>query len=152
MYEITNDAEFIKYCITHPAVWRHIHDDAAKNIDPKLYFPPMSGVIYIKAGEFGLILGKRLNYINYDVHIALLPNARGRAVEICRGAMEWFLKASDLPLRLTASIPSNRQYVIKLAEKIGMQYIGVNKKSFLLNGVLYDQIIYGISKEDLCHQ
>jgi len=147
MFEITKDAEYIKYCLTHPAVWRHIQDDAAKDIDPRLFFPPMNGVIYVKAGEYGLLIAKPLNHINYDVHIALLPSARGKAVEVCRGAIKWFFESSDKPIRLTATIPSYRHRIIKLAESIGMEFIGVNKKSFLLNGALYDQHLYGLSKE-----
>ena len=72
-FEITKDAEYVKYCLTHPTVWRHIQDDAANGINPKLFFPSMNGVIYVKAGDYGLILGKQLNLVNYDVHIALLP-------------------------------------------------------------------------------
>lgn len=146
-YEITKDSEFVKYCLTHPAVWRHIQDDAAKDIDPKLYFPPMSGVIYIKAGEYGLLIGRPVNYITYDIHVALLPSARGRAIEICRGAMSWFFGLSEKPIRLTATIPCNKNNIIRLAQNIGMEFIGINKRSFMHNGVLYDQHLYGISKE-----
>jgi len=146
-FEITKDAEYVKYCLTHPAVWGHIHDDAAKHIDPKLFFPPMAGVVYVKAGEYGLLIGKPLNYLNYDVHIALLPCARGRSIEICRSAVNWFLGLSDKPVRLTASIPSNKSMVIRLAQNIGMEFIGINKRSYMKDGVLYDQHLYGISKE-----
>lgn len=149
-YEITHDAEYIKYCLTHPAVWRHVCDDGLINIDPRLYFPPMEGVIYVKAEEYGIILGRRLNLINYDVHIALLPSARGRAVEICKGAIEWFFNINNLPIRLNASVPTSNVHVINLIEKIGMRFIGINHASFMLNGVLHDQYLYGLSKEDLC--
>lgn len=147
IFEQTNDYEYIKYCLTHPYVWKNSHDDALIGVDPELYFPPMSGIFYLKAGEFGLLLGKPVNFITYDVHIALLPSARGNAREICKGAMQWMFDNTDRPLRLISSIPSFNIKTIKLAGDIGMEFIGINKKSFLCDGVLFDQHLFGISKE-----
>lgn len=151
IFEITKDQEFVKYCLTHPYVWRNSVDDALINVDPDLFFPPMNGVVYVKAGEFGLLVGRPINFINYDVHIALLPQARGLARDICSGAMKFIFNSTERPLRLTASIPSFNIKTIKLACDIGMEFIGINKKSFMVNGVLFDQHLFGIGKEDLCH-
>ena len=146
-FEITKDAEYVKYCLTHPAVWRHIQDDAANGINPKLFFPSMNGVIYVKAGDYGLILGKQLNLVNYDVHIALLPNARGSAADICKKAIEWWFGETVGHMRLTTSILSNNHLARRLVESVGMEFIGVNRKSFQKNGCIFDQYLYGLSKE-----
>jgi len=146
-FEITRDQEYIKYCLTHPYVWRNSCDDAMKNVDPELFFPPMNGVLYVKAADFGLLIGKPVNFITYDVHIALLPIARGMAKIICQEAIQTFFESSDKPLRLTASIPSFNIKTIKLAGDVGMEFIGINKKSFLRDGVLFDQHLFGLSKE-----
>lgn len=146
-FEITRDQEFIKYCLTHPYVWRNTIDDALIGVDPELFFPPMNGVVYVKAGDFGLLIGKPVNYITYDVHIALMPQARGMAKDICKNAIQWIFGNTERQLRLMASIPSFNVKTIKLAGDVGMEFIGINKKSFMVNGVLFDQHLFGISKE-----
>ena len=52
---------------------------------------------------------------------------------------------------MNASIPEYNKLAIRLAGKVGMELIGINKRSFMKNGVLYDQQLFGISKEDICH-
>lgn len=153
MIEETRDMAFVKDCLTHPYVWRNAMDDAFRDVNPGLFFPPLSDcIVYLRAGDDGVFVGRRINAITYDVHIALLPSARGRAKAICEEAIKFFFARSTDPVRLIASIPENRPLVIRLAKAIGMEFIGVNRKSFLKDGVLLDQHLYGISKEDVCQQ
>jgi RimJ/RimL family protein N-acetyltransferase len=147
-FEITNDLEFIKKCLTDKYVWESSRDDGFSNVDPDLFFPSLiHGIVYLKAGEFGLLIGIPVNCITYDVHIALLPEARGMAKIICEEAIDWIFNATDKPIRLIASIPEFNKYAIKLATDTGMEFIGINKMSFLKNGKLFDQHMFGISKE-----
>lgn len=149
-YELTKDIQFITKCLTDPAVWRLGSDDAMNGINPKIFFPPITGITYIKAGDYGLLIGLPVNHVTMDVHVALLPCAKGNAVDICKGAMKWLFNNSNRVIRLTSLIPEYNQLAIKLAEKVGMELIGVNKKSFQKNSQVFDQHYYGISKEDLC--
>jgi RimJ/RimL family protein N-acetyltransferase len=86
-----------------------------------------------------------------DVHVALLPSAKGKAAELCSGAINWVFNNTQY-LRLIASIPEHNNLALKLARSVGMQFVGINSKSFMKNGCLLDQHIFGISKGDLCHQ
>lgn len=152
-YELTEDQDFINQCLTLPALWRLGKDDGMSEVNPRLYFAPMGNrVVYVKAGDYGLLIGIPVNHISLDVHVALLPEARGKAVEICKGAMQWVFQNSRRISRLTASIPDYNKLAIRLARHSGMEFIGINRKSFLKNGVLYDQHMFGIGKEDVCHQ
>lgn len=151
-YGITRDESFIHRCLTDPALWRMGKDDALAGVNPRLFFAPMDGVLYVKAGEYGLLVGMPVNHVSVDVHVALLPSARGKAVEICKGAVQWVFNNSQSVLRMTASIPECNKLAIRLAGTVGMEFIGINRKSFLKDGVLYDQHFFGISKEDVCHQ
>lgn len=152
VYEQTQDECFINHCLTHPAVWRVGTDDVLSNVNPKLFFTQIDGVLYIKAGEYGILIGRPVNYISFEVHVALLPEARGKAVDICKGAMQWLFSKSTRPLRLIASIPEYNKLAIRLARKVGMEFIGINKLSFQKDGKLFDQHLFGISKGDICQQ
>lgn len=145
-YEWTTDNEFITKCLTHPSLWRLGTDDAMIGVNPNIFFPPIDGITYVKAGNYGLLIGVPVNHITLDVHVALLPEAKGKAVDISKSAIKWIFDNSDKVLRLIASIPQYNHLAIKLAEKVGMELIGTNSKSFMKNGVLYDQLLFGISK------
>lgn len=150
-YEITNDETFIHRCLTDPMLWRMGKDDSLAGVNNRLFFAPMnSGIVYVRVDDYGLLVGVPANHVSLDVHVALLPDARGKAVEICKGAMQWVFQNSQKIMRMTASIPDYNRLAIRLAKQVGMEYIGVNKKSFMREGVLYDQHLYGISKEDIC--
>lgn len=145
-YELTKDINFITQCLADPAVWRLGSDDAMSGISPKLFFPRLDGVVYIKAGDYGLLFGVPTNHVTLDAHVALLPSARGAAVDICRGAISWAFDNLNHLRRITSSIPEYNKLAVRLAGRVGMEFIGTNRKSFSRNGVLYDQLLFGISK------
>lgn len=83
--------------------------------------------------------------------MALLPHARGKAVEITKGALYWMFYNTKC-FKIIAQVPVFNVLAKRLSERCGMTLIGVNTSSFLKDGVLYDQYLYGISKEEICQQ
>lgn len=146
IFEQTTDSGFVNRCLRHPAVWRMGSDDGMLGVKPELFFVQRNGSFWLKAGEYGVLIGEPRNCVTLDVHIALLPGARGKAVEICKSAIDWMFSHTKYQ-RLNASIPGFNRLAIRLAGKVGMEFIGINKRSFMKNGVLYDQHVFGISKE-----
>lgn len=150
IYELTQDISFINRCMTEPAVWQAGIDDGLLNVKPEVFFVPTEGKIWLKCGEYGLLMGEPRNAVTYEAHVALLPEARGRAVTICKGALDWMFGNTNC-LRITALVPSYNRFALALAYRIGMDFVGIHTKSFLKDGKLYDQHIFGISKEVSCH-
>lgn len=155
MIEITEtrDLGFLKNCLTDAWIWRNSTDDAFAGVRPTLYYPSITeGYIYLRAGEYGLIIGIPVNLVTYDVHIVLLAKATGKARDICRAAISYVFSSYVNCQRLTASIPQDKPLVIRLAKDLGMELVGVDKKSFQRGGILLDRHMYGISKENYkCH-
>ena len=147
-FEITKNIEFITYCLTHPYVWKTRGDDM-KNVDPQLFFPPMDKIVYVRAGDYGLLVGLPVNEETLDVHLALLPNARGHALNICKEAIRWTFENLKV-YRLVSTIPVMNKHAIKLAEKVGMEFIGIKEKSFIKNDYAHDQYLFSMNKEKLC--
>ena len=150
IYEPTTDREFITKCVTNPIVWRACIDDGMVDVNPNMFFVPTDGKLWLRAGDYGLFLLEARNIITYEVHTILLPEARGKAVDIAKGALYWVFY-NTVCLKIITHVPSFNVLARRLSEKCGLQLIGNNTSSFLKDGVLYDQFIYGISKEDLCH-
>ena len=145
IFEQTDDSEFVTRCLTHPSVWRMGSDDSMTGINPGLFFVQKNNKLWLKAGDHGVLMGDQRNLVTYEVHVALLPGARGQAVDICIGAMRWMFSNTKAQ-RLNASIPEYNKLALRLASKVGMELMGINKKSFLKNGKLFNQYLYGISK------
>ncbi len=146
--EFTDDEAFVRYCLTSPKAWRMGIDDLFKDIDPsKLVRIEKREDLWVKT-PVGIFIGRPMNCVTYDCHIALLKSAEGRAVEISKQVMQFVFKNTSTQ-RLNASIPSFNLLARRLAEKCGFRLIGINEKSFLRDGILHDQHFYGISKDKL---
>jgi RimJ/RimL family protein N-acetyltransferase len=150
-YELTDDSELVTRCLTNPAIWRMGSDDSVIGINPDLFFAQKNNNVWLKAGDYGAFIGIPINHISLDVHVALLPDARGKAVEISRGAIEWMFM-NTCYLHISASIPEYNKFAIRLAREVGMEFVGINKGAFMKNGKLHNQYLFGIKKEDVCHQ
>ncbi len=145
-YQLTNDAEYVTRCLTSPSLWRMSSDDGMIGIDPELFFATIGNNIWLRTPH-GVLIGDPRNFITCEAHLALLPEAAGIAVIICKGAIAWMFENTQFE-RITTSIPEYNKLAIRLALKSGMELMGVNQKSFKKNGVLFDQYLYGISKEN----
>jgi len=142
MISRTTDIDFIVKCVT--ASWAALTDDGAPNIN--LYFPPMGeDTQWYRADDWGVYLLHKQNHVTWEVHTCLLPHARGKAVEIGREALAWVWENTPA-LRIVTQVPSFNPLALRLAKKCGFEVIGINKKSFQKNGVLYDVTLLGISK------
>lgn len=151
-FEFTTDRTFVKQCLTSPRVWRMGSEDGmpAKEF---FYLPTVTSLKYVRAEDKGVFILDKRSLVSHEVHVALLPGAYGKAVDICREAVEWTYDTLPMLQGLVANIPSYNLLAIRLAEKIGFKLIGSNPKSFLKNGKLHDTHIYQFSKEYLtCHQ
>lgn len=147
-YEQIYDEDFIRLCLSDKAFIRASSDDTP--VDVRLMKIPIhAGIIWLKAGSYGMFMGEKRNHVSYEVHTILMPNARGKAVKIAKGAMNWLFLNTGC-LRVTTRVPSYNKLAQRLSLKTGMKLFGVDEKSFMKDGQLYDQFLYGLSKEEIC--
>lgn len=89
----------------------------------------------------------------YELHQSPLDKKyRGHAVEINSRAMRYVFANMKNLQKLFATIPINNRLAISLAKKCGFKKEGHLSKSYMLDEVMIDQEIYGISKEDVLCQ
>lgn len=143
----TYDTDFITLCVTHPKVWDKVSDDGEQNKD--LYFPPMHGVVWLRAEDYGVFALHKVNHVTGEAHTILLPEAHGMAVEIAKAALKFAFANCDVK-RIVTNVPAFNISALNLARRAGFKDIGINSKSFQKNGVLHDQHFLGISTEDIC--
>ena len=125
-------------------VWDAMTDDGA--MDKGLFFPPVhDGVIWLKAEDCGVFMLHAHNLVTYEVHTCL-PFAGSRALDAAIAGRKWMFENTPCQ-RLITNVPEFNKVALRFAKKAGMKVIGINEKSFMKNGKLYDQTLLGISKE-----
>jgi len=86
--------------------------------------------------------------VQYEVHISMLPSARGRpGVKAAKKAIEYMWKRSTA-LKLVGFVPEYNKAAIKFGHLVGFKTEGTLSKSFRKYGKMHDMIILGINKGD----
>jgi RimJ/RimL family protein N-acetyltransferase len=149
----TTDRGLIEAVVKDRDVWPYVIDDSLTN--PDLFIAPVGDRQYTwvmvteDSETLGMFMAQRMNYVTYEVHTMLLKPAYGRSTEVGRLALEWAFNNLDNCRRIVTQVPGFNKLAERLCRRLRLDLIGVNKKSYQYNGVLYDVSLYGISKEDL---
>lgn len=142
----TIDEEYVARC--YASAWKYIVDDFS--MEQSLFFPDMSDKNYWLTAhheeeELGVFLGRPISPILYETHIVLLPCARGLAAKAARHAVRWMFENTQCE-RLIGCVPVYNKLAINVAHNAGFEDFGINEKSFMKNGKLWDQVFLGISR------
>lgn len=143
----TFDENFIHSCVS--ASWDAVTDDGSTRF-PDLYFPDVGGHnIWLQVqhnGEsLGVFLASPHGVVCREVHSALLPAARGVSAEASKAAIDWLFTNTQC-VSILAWVPEYHRFAVRMALNSGLKVLGRNQKSFLKNGILYDEILLGVSK------
>lgn len=137
-----------------PSVWPHIHEDGVGED----YQPVDHESLYwmlVKDGTevLGLFFLHPRGQSCIEMHTCLLPACWGkRAKKAASLLAEWVFLDSGY-LKLVTSVPSYNRVALKYAVAGGMKEEGINRASYMHNGLLMDQIMLGYTKEDwICQQ
>lgn len=148
-----SDLEYVDFVMRHPSIYPHISDDLSPKAEafsagallasPQIIFLKP----FIEGFGAGVFLMHPWNSVTYEVHSCVLPGFRGKlAVTASRLAASWMFRNTGCR-KITTQIPARNRAAYALAHRAGFRTEGVNKKSFLKNGVLYDQALMGLSKD-----
>jgi hypothetical protein len=146
--ERTYDIEEINYVLKHPNVKGFIEDDFSQDVE----YPMLDIVYYLAARENDIIAGMfvvlPINGVTVDAHSAMLPGFYGdKAREAGRLAIRWVFESTGF-LKINGSTPDYNKRALRFSEDIGFKREGINKKSYMKNGKLYDQIYFGVEREE----
>ena len=142
----TFDGDFVANC--YQSAWDKIGDDETRS--QSIFFPDMSAAHYWLEVEdngekLGIFLARQMNKVCYEGHIVLLPSAFGQSGEAAKLAVNWMFENTDCQ-RIIGCIPAYNTPAINVAKKAGMKQFGINEKSFMKDGILFDQVYLGISR------
>jgi len=132
-------------------LWPYLSDDS--DVDVETWLPRLdedSRWYVAKEGNttLGVFWMERKNFATWEAHANVRPANWGskRGTEICRAAIK--VMAEDTGARKIISlIPDCSPATQEMATAIGFEEEGVQSKSWLKGGVLYDQKHYGMTRK-----
>ena len=146
-----HDAEFVRNIMTDPSIYPYNSDDnsvSPEDFDPSSFLK-LEAVYFLSPGEDALFMVTPVNSVTYEVHSCVLPPARGKkAVVYAKYLIAWMFEHTTCR-KLVTHVPSCNAPALALAVRAGMEREGVNRKSFLKNGILMDQTVLGICKKEV---
>jgi len=150
----TVDIGKIKPIMTHPAVYPWVSDDSAP--DPKDFEPVINDHVYYLLVEsdspLAVFLYHPHNAITYEVHTCVLPGGYGECARAAaKMSLQWMINNTDAR-KIITYVPFNNAKARQFALRCGLSIEGINRASFLKNGVVYDQYLLGITRGEICQQ
>lgn len=142
--ERTRDMGLVTPILAHPLIFPHIHEDGVTEPDP-LDHDGFHWMLVSDDKPAGVFLLHARSALCYEVHTCLLPRIWGDGAKV---AAEMLIKHVFVGLggrKLVTNVPVNNRAALRFAKASGLQIEGVNRASFLRNGVLEDQIMLGIT-------
>ena len=147
MIEETSDITTIKAVLCDPEIYERITSDNAPKAED--WAPPLEGEHYLAGyvnGELAAIFNMHpITEICWEGHMQVLKVYRQHAHDLFAEAIQWAWDNTPA-LKLVVQIPSIYPEVAKFISHHGFMVEGVNRRSYLKNGVLLDQVYMG-----LCH-
>jgi len=142
----STDYDLIRRICTDERIYDLLTDD----LTPDDFVLSDNFIYLISDSEDGTALFIPKNGIEVEFHIAVLPEAKGRAFYYAKRAISWVFNANFM--KVTAMVPFTNRQAYRFAIKLGFKEEGINTMSFLKNGKLHDQWFMGLTKEDwACH-
>lgn len=133
--------------LSHPAIFRHVSDDSVRVCEP-VDHENFYWMLVTESEPIGVFLVHPHSSVCYEMHTSILPHAWGRKASIAaQMLLAWAFKETPCHKMITA-VPAYNRAALRFAKAGGMVPEGVNRKSFLYEGALIDQIMLGITKQE----
>jgi hypothetical protein len=148
-FERSADYDLVKRIITHPRLYRYLADDCsppASEFEPQRHPAIWYVIVHDDEDLLGLWMFVPQNGICWEVHTALLPCAWGERGQLAARLLPTWMWHASACRRIITNVPENTRLALHFAYKAGMEVFGINRDSYLKNGVLEDQVMLGISK------
>lgn len=144
---ICEDMELIKSILMDDAIYPHIIDDGCDEINPVFNDSMIWLVITENSQVCGAFMVHQHNRATWEVHTCLLPVIWGKkAKEAAHLLLKWFF-SQPFNYKMVTNVPDMNRAAHMFALRAGLVLEGVNSKSFLKDGALYDQYVLGVTKE-----
>lgn len=142
----TRDMALVASIMKDPAIWPHIHEDTVE-CNP-IDHDGFNWMLVDDGEPAGVFMVHALGTYCYEMHTCLLPRIWGhKAAHAAQILLGWAF-TDTICEKMVTNVPAYNRAALRFARTGGMVEEGVNRASFMRNGVLIDQIMLGITKQE----
>jgi len=156
-----SDINDVYRILSDDSVFYHIVDDSKKNPESALMLAhnliTTINTYVLRPRKDSLFIFTPVNHITYEMHVATIDGeARKHAVEDARKAVAWMLENTKA-YKFIGMVPACNRRALVFAGMCGLKKEGCITNTFMKDGVLYDNLVFGIDREyieenGLCRQ
>jgi RimJ/RimL family protein N-acetyltransferase len=140
----TYDLDVIKNVLFDSAIYDRISEDGTDDYELTLG----NSIFVTDENQIGIMIYHWLNNVTLECHVQILPDYRAYAFEFGQSVLKWAWDNTKA-LKIVAQIPTIYPDVIGFSLKNGFEREGINKKSYLKNGVLCCQEYFGLCRPEV---
>lgn len=144
----TYDTAKIMAVLLHPDIIKTISEDGCGKLEINV-----DGTCFIACDIDGItaavFIFDKLGAHVVDVHAHVLPANRQHSKDIGAAILSHFFTIAPWATKLNALIPTCYPNVIAFAQHFGFINEGINRKSYLHNGDLIDQVYLGATRQEV---
>ena len=149
--ERTYDTDLIRSIALIPEIWDELCEDGQESKD---FIPYTKSDCWLKMCKgnnvVGVFMFEKNNETTLQVHTAILPKYRGKiSREAGKAHLKWVYENVPSCNKIVASIPTIRRHVKLYANMLGYKDEGLNRASFMKNGLIHDQWMLGITRDEI---
>lgn len=141
----------VKTIISTPEIWEQSAEDGVikENFYPG--YDALSVWLLCKLDNkiIGIIYVHNDTSCSINMHPYLIKKYKKYGREMMNKFFKWFLFQPAELIKLNISIPDHRQVVYNFAKKVGFKDEGINRSSFLKNGIVHDQYQMGLTRKEI---
>ena len=147
------DPQIVADIICHKEVYPFVSDDGSPDPDnfANRFVPATVSndqVYCLMPNKTALFVYMPINAATWEVHTCVLKKGRGlAAMKAARASIRYMFTKTPCK-KIMSHVPEYQRHVLLFALKNGLKKEGVNRKSYLKDGKLYDQTLVGITKEE----
>ena len=146
--ERTRDMGLVGSIMRDPAIWPHVHDDGVPADWRPIDHDGFHWMLVDDGEPAGVFLAHQTNSFCYEMHTCMLPRIWGdvaaKAAQMLAAHVFYELGGE----KLITLVPAYNRAALRFAKSGGMQQEGINRASYRRNGVMIDQIMLGITKQE----
>ncbi len=136
------DAEKI---IRHPDVYPAVSDDGSVSRETYTLHEGVTALVVYDPKPIACSIFYPNNSVTWEIHTQTLPEGRSRSYSYGKAMLSWIW--DNMPIqKLVANIPQDNRQALLYTLRLGFEIEGINKQSFMRNGVLMDQTHIGLRR------
>jgi hypothetical protein len=145
-----DDIEKVERVLKADEIYPNITDDGSMPVEEFTICESLKCELnyYLMPNENMLVCMHPMNSITFDCHVNVLNAGRNETLmDESKKVLDYIFSKTPCQ-KMIAFIPVKYVNVMRYAMRIGMKIEGDSKESYLKDGVLYDQYLFGLTKKE----